>query len=323
MKKRVTSFGLIGLMFFSLVGCGSSQSGAETNFPDGTIEMVVPYDAGGGTDNAARIVSDALSEELGVKVAIVNKPGAGGEIGFTEIANAKPDGYTIGVLGSPDYQYLTATKETDYSLDDFDYLAAYNRSLPMIIAREGSFKSLEEMFEYGKENPGEVTLGASGGGPKTEAAMTMHYGEFEGTIVDFTGSAETVKALLAGDIDAGMLTPSYLPTLSPEGAEPLAYFTEEKVEDYEEVPSFQELGFEVDIAHNPVFVLPTGVPEEVREVIMEAMNKVGEKSEVKEQFEEINTVYKYMEGEELEEYSDSLLEIIETMADEYEEAFKN
>ncbi|WP_368233504.1 tripartite tricarboxylate transporter substrate binding protein [Anaerotruncus rubiinfantis] len=333
--KQILSVIVILAMVVALSACNNSQPPSNSNvsqtqepvpakkadFPKGQIEMIVPYKAGGGTDNAARIIADALTEKLGQKVVIVNKAGAGGEIGFEAIANAEPDGYTIGVLGSPDHMYLSAVKETEYTLDDFDNLAVYNLSLPVLVARKDSFKSMDELIEYGKANPGKVTFGVSGGGPKTEAAVAMHYGGFEGTIVDFPGSADVTTALLGGHVDLACLTPSYFPTLIPEGCVPLAYFSEEKIEEYSDIPSFVDMGHQVNIAHNPIFVLPAGVPEDIRAVIMDAMEEIGADPTTKEKFEALNVVYSYMSGEELDQYLDGCEELITTMVGQYSEIF--
>lgn len=316
--KKMIALGLALTLVVGVTACGGSS---ETQYPDGQIEMIVPYAAGGGTDNAARIIADALTEKLGEKVVIVNQSGAGGEIGFEAIAGADADGYTIGVLGSPDYQYLTKIKDTEYALDDFDYLAVYNLSLPVLIARSGSFTSMDELIAYGKENPGKITFGVSGGGPKTEAAIAMYFGEFEGTIVDFAGSADVTTALLGGHIDVACLTPSYFATLVPEGCTPLAYFSEDKIEEYSDIQSFVEMGHDVNMAHNPVFVLPAGVPDDVREILMEALDEIGADPEIQAKFEALNTVYSYMSGDTLDAYLNGCEDLIGTMVENYAEVF--
>lgn len=319
MRKILTVCIIMIFALCQVFGQGGKDDGAS--YPSKNIEMIVPYGAGGGTDNAARIIAEALSTELGRQVNVVNRAGAGGEIGFEEIATAEPDGYTIGILGGPDHSYLVNIKETNYSLDDFDNLAVYNLSLPVLVARKGSFSNWDELVEYAKANPGSVTIGCSGGGPITEAAIAMTCGDFDATIVKFSGSADVSSSLLGGHIDLACLTPSYLPTLEANGCVPLIYFSAEKVPGYEDIPSLAELGFDVDMAHNPIVALPTGCPDEVRATLMAALDKIGSDPQIKEKFENLNTVYSYKTGEELQKYLSDMDALIADMVVQYPTLF--
>ena len=317
--RKILAISIISLALCQVFGQGVRDENVA--YPSKNIEMIVPYGAGGGTDNAARIIAEALSAELGQQVNVVNRAGAGGEIGFEEIATATPDGYTIGILGGPDHSYLVNIKETNYSLDDFDNLAVYNLSLPILVARKGSFTSWDELVEYAKVNPGSVTIGCSGGGPITEAAIAMACGGFEATIVKFSGSADVSSSLLGGHIDLACLTPSYLPTLEANGCVPIVYFSAEKVPGYEDIPSLSELGFDVDMAHNPIVALPKGCPEDVRATLMSALDKIGQDPSIKEKFENLNTVYSYKTGDELLSYLSDMDALISEMVVQYPTLF--
>lgn len=320
MSKRLMAFLLMAMVLSTVVATGVKESGAST-FPDKPIQMIVPYGAGGGTDNAARIVANQLTNILGKSVLVVNKPGAGGEIGFEAIALSEPDGYTIGVLGGPDHAYLVNIKQTNYSLDDFDYLAIYNLSLPVLVAKKGSFETWAELVAYGKANPGRITIGVSGGGPTTEAAIAMSSGEFEATIVKFSGSADVSSALLGGHIVLACLTPSYLPTLEANGAKAIAYFSKEKVPGYTNIPSFLELGYNVNLSHNPIFVFPKGVDPAIQAKVQSAFDQIGKNPEVKAAFEKINTVFTYLSGSELMEYLEGCDQLIADMVAQYSSVF--
>jgi tripartite-type tricarboxylate transporter receptor subunit TctC len=320
MRKIFTVVLLMTVMVSTVLATGTKESDAST-YPDKPIQMIVPYGAGGGTDNAARIVADQLSKILDQQVLVVNKPGASGEIGFESIALSEPDGYTIGVLGGPDHAYLVNIKETNYKLDDFDYLAIYNLSLPVLVARKDSFKNWDDLVAFGKANPGRITIGVSGGGPTTEAAIAMSSGGFDATIVKFSGSADVSSALLGGHIDLACLTPSYLPTLEANGATPIAYFSKEKVTGYTDIPSFIELGYNVNISHNPIFVFPKGVDPAIQEKVQSAMDQIGENPDVKAAFEKINTVFTYLSGSELTSYLEGCDQLIADMVDRYSSVF--
>lgn len=98
-----------------------TATAALAEYPERPIEMIVAYSAGGGTDTAARTLAPFIEKYLGdgASISVVNKPGAGGEIGFTELGQAEPDGYTIGFINTPNILTIPIARETRYSMGDY------------------------------------------------------------------------------------------------------------------------------------------------------------------------------------------------------------
>jgi tripartite-type tricarboxylate transporter receptor subunit TctC len=125
----------------------------------------VPWSAGGGTDLTARLVFSYAEKILDQKVIIVNKPGAGSEIGLTELALAKPDGYTWGFTNSPIVEGIILSRDTKFTMESFEPCCNIVYDPGIIVVRTDSqFKSINEFIEYAKENPGVITVGNTGSG---------------------------------------------------------------------------------------------------------------------------------------------------------------
>ncbi|MFN4128826.1 MAG: Bug family tripartite tricarboxylate transporter substrate binding protein, partial [Paracoccaceae bacterium] len=176
---------------------------AAQDYPGKAITVIVPYSAGGGGDTVARLVSERLAQELGAQLNVVNRPGAGGEIGIAEIAAADADGYTIGVFGYPDNFVIESTREVAFdSAEDLDFLAQFDSTPMGIFARpNAAFSTLDELRTHASENPGAVIVGDSGSlgllnalafGDKLEATLTP---------VRYAGGGELMNAVLGGHID--------------------------------------------------------------------------------------------------------------------------
>ena len=104
-------------------GLATGSTGAAADYPSKPITMVIPYRAGGSTETMGRIVADALGAELGTKVVVKTRPGAGGAVGATEVAAAEPDGYTIMFAASSSLLWPPLTQDVAFDLDSFQYVA--------------------------------------------------------------------------------------------------------------------------------------------------------------------------------------------------------
>ena len=320
MKKGLVLVVLLLSAAFVFAGGNGEKSEAE-KFPQGNIQLIVPYNAGGGTDTAARIIGDGLSKYLDTGVVVVNKPGAAGEIGTTAIQNSKPDGYTIGALGAMDNFVQPRLKETSYDLSKMDHIALYNFNPVCIIAKKGGFKTLEEMAAYGKANPGKIKIGVSGEAVKVGGLIAMDAGDFEATTVMFTGGAKSMAALLGGHVDVAVLTAAYIPKTVPEGCTPLAFFTADRVADYPDIPTYAESGYKVDYAFTIMFVLPKGISEDKKKILIDAFDKVGADPDIRKKIEATKSVFKYTAGADLEKWEDNTTKLFDKLFVKFKDQF--
>ncbi len=323
MKKKLVL--LIALtLTLSLFAMGCNDNGGEQGaFPNGNIQIIVPYSAGGGGDTVARILADGLGDELDVQINVINREGAGGELGIAEIAASDADGYTLGVFGYPDNFVLEHTRDTDFTFDDLEYLAAFD-DMPMgIFAGPGSeFETIEDIIAYGEANPGGITIGESGAlGLLHVLAFSDHLG-IETSPVNFEGGGELMNAILGAHVDLASTSSMSHDPIMDGGGHPIGFAAAERMDMFPDVPTFKELGFDLEMGVSRVLVVPAGVPDEVKTVLTEALDAIGNDPELKERFENAALPYRYLDydrvNEVLQRSNDTLLPVIESNQQRFE-----
>ena len=147
-----------------------AQSQAEANYPNRPIEMIVAFAPGGGTDLVARLLARHLEKQLGgnASIVVLSKPGAGGAIGFGELARAAPDGYTIGFLNTPNLLTIPIERKSTFTWRSFDLIGnLVDDPGAFAVHNSSGIDSLASLAKYAKTHPGEVTVGTTGTGRTT------------------------------------------------------------------------------------------------------------------------------------------------------------
>ena len=340
MKRKAAS--LLGILVLSLTvaACGgqNEENGTTVNntndvnndtnetvvdYPEKNIQIVVPYSAGGGGDTVARIVADALSDELGRQVNVVNREGAGGEIGISEIANSNPDGYTLGVFGYPDNFVLEHTRDTDFTFESFEYLASFD-DLPMgIFSGPGSpLESIEDVVDEGQENPGSITIGESGALGLLQVLAFSDHLDIETTPVTYSGGAELMNALLGNHVDLASTSAMSYNEIIDAGGNAIGFAAEERMDMFPDVPTFKELGYDLEMGVSRVLVAPEGLPEDIREVITAALDNIGQDEDFQEKFVKASLPYRYLDYNEVNEYLERSNSSLEPVIEENSEHFE-
>lgn len=194
------------LMGLLAVVLGAAFPAKAQQWPERPVTVIVPFAAGGTTDLFARVLAQNLEKSLGKPFVVENKPGAGGNIGTAQAAKAAPDGYTIEV-GTVSTHAINPTLYKNLTYDtvrDFQPVSLISR-VPNILVLKKSLpiKSVQELVDYAKANPGKVIYGSSGSGTSIHLAaelFQMRTGT-KLTHVPYRGSGELVSALLGGHID--------------------------------------------------------------------------------------------------------------------------
>jgi tripartite-type tricarboxylate transporter receptor subunit TctC len=176
-------------------------------YPTRPIEFVIPFATGGPTDTAIRVIQPQLAANLGVPVVLVNKAGAGGALGMDAVAKAKPDGYTLAATTRSTVTILPATQpDVAYKLSDFAVIGSYAfDSVVVLVKSGGPFRTMEELVDHAKKNPGKVTYGSAGLGTNGFFAMELikqAYG-IDLAHVPFGGSGPVKNAILGGHVPVG------------------------------------------------------------------------------------------------------------------------
>ncbi len=250
------------------------------NFPSKPITMICAYSAGGGSDLAARLVAKYAEKYLGKAIVVENRPGAGGQIGFTAIGKAKPDGYTIGMFNVPAMNMLaTVRKDCPYKTSDFAPLA--NAILDPVVLAVGvnsEFKTLEDFISYAKKNPEKLILGVDG--PQTNAQLQPLIMEKALNIklkyVFYNGAAPALTAAIGGHTFGTTPGASEARQYVENGQlRVLTVFSETRFPGLPDVPTFKE-ATGIDISYVPSnrgFGTQAGVPEERKKILAEAIYK--------------------------------------------------
>lgn len=258
---------------------------AAADYPTKTITMVIPYGAGGGTDVLARTLQPALEEALGQTIVVSNVPGGGGILGFTQVANAKPDGYTVTIPNN----VIFATEgmgNATYTYSDFDYLGNIMSEDYVVAARaDGPWDSWEALVDDMQANPGTVSFGFSGAGGSTHVASEIlaDMAGYRARQIPHDGSSDAVAAAMGGHIDALMLNLADLASGLRSGRLiPLVSLGDDRLQDYPDVPTLSELGHELSLTNWRGIAAPAGVDEEVKAAWAEALEAATSDAKVQE-----------------------------------------
>jgi tripartite-type tricarboxylate transporter receptor subunit TctC len=250
----------------SVLSAGTSAH--AQSYPNRTIKLVVPFPAGGATDNAARLVAQRLQSSLGQSVIIENQGGAGGTIGTRQAAGAAPDGYTllmasIGTFGSMPLLYKL----------DFDPQRAFAPVATAVIDKSAlvvrpslPVKTIGELVAYAKAHPGQLTYGSAIGiGPHFIAELFKIKSGTDIVHIPYRGGAPMVADLVAGQIDMTVNGKSVLlPQIQAGKLRALAVAAGERWSELPDVPTLVETGY-MDAPYDTVFgvVAPAGTPAAV------------------------------------------------------------
>ena len=291
MKKTLTA---LALSLFA--------TAALADYPEKPIEVIVGYSAGGGTDVMARTVAKFLEEELGegASVVIKNMPGAGGQIGFTEVAKATPDGYTLGTFNLPAALALTHDREADYDVNSYTYLANFVEDPNTItVAASSPFRTLGELLDAAKADPGAITLGLSslGGNDHFGANMIAAAAGAEFTLVPFKGASNARTAIMGGHVAGGTMTLGQT-TNFPDELRVLAVLSGERSPFRPDVPTAKELGFDVQMSSLRGIVAPAGMDEAMADQLRAALTAVNANPDFQAMMAEQGNPIAFMVGDD-------------------------
>jgi tripartite-type tricarboxylate transporter receptor subunit TctC len=242
------AFVLYAIVAVSLAVTGSHPANAQS-YPERLIKIVVPFPAGGPSDVAARLVTQPLSSKLGQSVIIENLPGAGGRTGAKAVAQASPDGYTL-LLGGTNPNAIAQSLYRNLNfepLKDFTAVALIGQdSNALVVNPSVPAKTLQELVQYAKANPGKLTSGSTVGiGPHICLELFRARTSTDIAFIPYKGAAPAIADLLGGQIQIGMTSKAVLLPLIREGRlRALAVTSEVRWPELPDVPTMGESGFD-------------------------------------------------------------------------------
>lgn len=305
--KRLTVCLAITLILVSLMIGASSETAAAAAFPEKgkSIDIICPSTAGGSADLVARLLAAGMEKEIGIPVRVVNRPGAATQVGCSEIARAKKDGYTFGITNFPHTQllYLNPDRKTDFNRKSFQPLANLT-SAPHYVAvkADSPYKTMKDLIDAAKANPEKIKIATLGiHGPEHMRIIQLEKltgAKFAN--VNFDGVALSRAALLGGHIDVVFSTSAGLGGTIKSGDVRLLGVMDNKPTKFApEVKTLKSMGYNVrSILFLPVS-LPAGVPKEIVNILTAAAKKTVESNEFKQKAEAVGADPDYMNPEEM------------------------
>jgi tripartite-type tricarboxylate transporter receptor subunit TctC len=286
---------------------------AQSDYPNRPIELIVTFGPGGGADLMGRQMARLLEPILDVSIPVTNVAGASGNAGLTRLATSPADGYTLGTLIS-----LTVASWTagigDVTADDFEIIAIVQSTPSMLFVRpDRGFETVEDLFDYARENPGELTVATSGYGTQDDVTLILLGQEgVEMSNVPMAAPAERYASTVGGHTDVLYEEPGdIVPFLESGELVPLVVFDHERHPDFPDVPRAQELGF--DIAGLYTFrsiAAPAGTPPEIIERLEAAIVEATESEEWQRFCQDTYTCLEPVTGDDARAMVDEFYETI-------------
>ena len=291
----------VALLIF---GVPARPAGAQAPYPTRPIEFIIPFAPGGPTDTAIRLIQPQLSANLGVPLVLINKAGGGGALGMDAVAKAKPDGYTLAATVRSTVTILPATQpDVTCKLSDFAVVGAYALDSQVVLVKAGSpWKTLEELVDYAKKNPGKLAYGTAGLGTNsffTMELLKLTYG-LDMTHVPFGGSGPVKNAVLGGHVQVGAASLSpMLSVLKSGDVVALAISATKRIPTIPNVPTMTEKGQpDASLSTWAEIYAPAKTPKAVVDRLAQALEKTMKDPAVVVAIEKAGLIVEYHGPEE-------------------------
>ena len=261
-----TSFQYLATLLSACACLGAALPAHAADYPAKPVELIVNFPPGGGTDVVARAFAEAARPHMAHSFIVVNRPGAAGAVGLTEIGRAKPDGYRVGFV-TVDMTSVPHLGLTKLGVNDFVPVAMLSEDPSALTVRaDAPYKTLEEFIAAARKAPGGLQVANPGTGSIYHLAAEM----FERAVgvdlnpIPFTGANPAVQSLLGGHIDAVVTSPAEVAAHVAVGKlRILGVMAEQRVASFPEVPTMREKGHDVVIGAWRGLIAPKGTPQAV------------------------------------------------------------
>lgn len=295
-----------------------AATGAWAAYPDHPITLIVPFGAGGGTDIPARLLAGMMEKKLGQPIVVQNVSGAGGTLGVSQVAVAKPDGYTLGYVPTGTMCLQPHMMKLPYETDAFDFIGlSVSQPVVLMCAKNAPWKNVEEFIETARKHPSKYVVGITATGNMTHVPMLQfakHYG-LKLRFIPYRSGAEIFKDIMAGRTHLHADAPASLSTFDVYG---LVQFADERSENLSDIPTTKEIGMDARFSHWQGVIAPRGLPEDVARTLEAAMSEVVNSEAFRQEALRLKTKAHWMSSkdfrtlysEELNTYGDILKEAL-------------
>ena len=306
MRKFTTCLSVAAIVLAALTGAAMAQQ----DFPSRPIQLMVAFPAGGSTDIAARIVASIAEKALGQPIVVVNRGGAGGQIGWTELARQRPDGYYIGFINLPATNTVILDPERKAIFTEKDFTPIINQVLdPGVIwvRADNPYKTVQDLIDAAKKSPGTIRAATTGILSDDHLAILMTEEAAPGAkfrLVHLEGGAAQFKEIMAGNIDAAYDNVGSIATRVKTGElRALAVMDDVRSKFMPDVPTMKELGYPTVMSNSTRGIAgPKGIPAPVVSKLQDALSKAMQDPDHVSKLENQGLGIKIMVGEEYAKY---------------------
>jgi tripartite-type tricarboxylate transporter receptor subunit TctC len=290
----------------------AAQSPGQEKFPNRPITIVAPFPPGGVADLTARPVAAAMEKVLKNPVVVVNKTGAAGAVGMSYVATSKPDGYTLLMALSsisiiPEADKLFDRKPA-YTMDQLVPIALISADPTIFVVNASRpWKNVKEFVDEAKKRPGEISYSSSGVYGTLHMAMEMlsHSAGISLKHVPYGGAGPALTAILGGHVDTLASGPAVvIPHIKAGKLRPLAGWGDKRVAALPDVPTFKELGYDIEFYIWAGLFAPRGTPAPVMKIVRESVKEAVSTAEFKSAMEKLQTPIAYLDAPEFQKFWD-------------------
>jgi len=273
----------------------------QAAFPSQPVTLIVPFQPGGGTDAVARTVAKVAEKYLPKGVVVMNKPGAGGAVGWNYVLNQKHDGYTLAVV-TGEFVTLPLLGLFNHSYKDYEPLVQLNADpTTLVVHADSPYKTVEDFVAAAKAKPGSLNVGTPGTGAVYDVALSAFEAKShtQVTHIPYPGSGPSLLALLGKQIDAVATSPAEAAEYVRSGKmRLLVVMNDDRVPEFKDVPTAKEKGIDVSYGTWRGIAGPKDMPHEVTQALKTAFDKVAQEPELINAIKQQNLGYVYANGED-------------------------
>ena len=305
-KRAARSVGAVVAAAGVLTTAACGGGGEPEEFPSETIEMIIPYSAGGSTDVSVRQMASLAEETCGTEVIASNQTGSAGAVGFTATANAEPDGYTVGATAT-ELAYLQELGFTEIGPDDVKGVMRYALNPHVyFVPADSPYQTMEELIAAAED--GETITAASSGTGSVYHLAAAGLGLAAGVPdqfrnLPFDGGAAAVQATIGGQADmTAVVLNEAISQVESGRLRPLAVAGDERLEAIPDTPTLDELGIDWTSASHLGLAVPAETPDERVQALDDCLSEAIESEEFQTAMAEQNLGLDYLPPEEFEAY---------------------
>jgi tripartite-type tricarboxylate transporter receptor subunit TctC len=277
---------------------------STADYPNKSITMIIAFTAGGSSDVQARLMQKYWNAKGYPHWIFVYKTGAGGAIGFTELAHAKPDGYTIGGINVPHIVLQPMVQSAQYNISDFAYICqVVNDPQVVAVRKDSKFKSVKEIVDFAKKNPEKLKVGLVGPYSGHHLMMLDFKNKYKIDVADimYKGAADQNAALLGGEIEVMFGNVNDV-MRSLEQIRVLGVASEKRNSFLLDVPTLKEQGYDIESDIRRGYAAPKGITPAILKYLRDAFKAVATDPAYIKDMKKAGQPAEYMPGEAFEKF---------------------